>query len=188
MRTDGGGKTLLELLNLPSLNINGFSSGDVGSLARNIIPTTATAVLDLRLVKGNDHKRQVQRLIDHVRKQGYFVIDREPTNEERLQHPRIATIVARAGGYNAERTRMDLPISLAVIAAVQSTSDQPIVRLPTSGGSLPLSIITDNLKTVTITVPIANYDNNQHAENENLRIQNLWNGIETYAAVMTMRR
>jgi acetylornithine deacetylase/succinyl-diaminopimelate desuccinylase-like protein len=83
---------------------------------------------------------------------------------------------------------MDLPISLAVISAVQSTSEQPIVRLPTSGGSLPLSIITDNLKTVTMTVPIANYDNNQHAENENLRIQNLWNGIETYAAVMTMAR
>jgi len=187
-RTEGGSKSLLELLNLPSLNINGFASGDVGSLARNVIPTTATAVLDLRLVKGNDHGRQVQRLIEHVRKQGYFVIDREPTNEERLQHPRIATIVSRAGGYNAERTRMDLPISLAVISAVQLTSEQPIVRLPTSGGSLPLSIITDNLKTVTMTVPIANYDNNQHAENENLRIQNLWNGIETYAAVMTMAR
>ena len=187
-RTDGGGKTLLELLNAPSLNINGFGSGDVGSLARNVIPTTATAVLDLRLVKGNDHQRQVQRLTEHVRKQGYLVIDREPTNAERLQHPKIATVVARAGGYNAERTRMDLPISLAIIAAVQSTSEDPIVRLPTSGGSLPLSIITDNLKTVTITVPIANYDNNQHAENENLRLQNLWNGIETFAALMTMKR
>jgi acetylornithine deacetylase/succinyl-diaminopimelate desuccinylase-like protein len=186
-KTEGSGKTLLELLNSPALNINGFASGDVGALARNIIPTSATAVLDLRLVKGNDYKRQVQRLIDHVRKQGYFVIDREPTNEERLKYPRIATIVARAGGYNAERTRMDLPISLAIISAVQSTSDEPIVRLPTSGGSLPLSIITDNLKTVTMTVPIANYDNNQHAENENLRIQNLWNGIETFAALMTMK-
>src|SRR5262245_16833531 len=69
-RTEGSGKTLLELLNLPSLNINGFASGDVGSLARNVIPTTATAVLDLRLVKGNDHHRQVQRLVDHIRKQG----------------------------------------------------------------------------------------------------------------------
>jgi acetylornithine deacetylase/succinyl-diaminopimelate desuccinylase-like protein len=187
-RTEGAGKTLLELLNIPSLNINGFGSGDIGSLARNVIPTTATAVLDLRLVKGNDHHRQVQRLIEHVRKQGYFVIDREPTNEERLKYPRIATIVARAGGYNAERTRMDLPISLSVTEAVQSTSQEPVVRLPTSGGSLPLSIITDNLKTVTISVPIANYDNNQHAENENIRLQNLWDGIETYAALMTMRK
>ena len=187
-RTEGDGKTLLELLNVPSLNINGFGSGDIGALARNVIPTKATAVLDLRLVKGNDHQRQVQRLIEHVRKQGYFVIDREPTNEDRLKYPRIATVVARAGGYNAERTRMDLPISLAVVEAVQSTSREPIVRLPTSGGSLPLAVITDNLKTVTISVPVANYDNNQHAENENIRLQNLWDGIETFAALMTMRR
>jgi acetylornithine deacetylase/succinyl-diaminopimelate desuccinylase-like protein len=74
-RTEGGGKSLLELINLPSLNINGFASGDVGALARNVIPTTATAVLDLRLVKGNDHQRQVQRLIEHVRKQGYHVME-----------------------------------------------------------------------------------------------------------------
>ena len=186
-RTEGNGKSLLELINQPSLNINGFSSGDVGALARNVIPTTATAVLDLRLVKGNDHAQQVQKLIDHIRKQGFFVIDRDPTDADRKQHALIAKVIARAGGYNAERTRMDLPLSVAVIEAVQSTSKDPIVKLPTSGGSLPLSIITDHLRTTTMTVPIANYDNNQHAENENLRLQNLWDGIETWAAVMLMK-
>jgi acetylornithine deacetylase/succinyl-diaminopimelate desuccinylase-like protein len=187
-RTEGNGKSLLELINQPSLNINGISSGDVGALARNVIPTTATAVLDLRLVKGNDYRRQVERLIDHIRKQGFFVIDHDPTDAERKQHALIAKVTARAGGYNAERTRMDLPISMAVLAALQSTSTEPIVKLPTSGGSLPLSIITDHLRTVTLTVPIANYDNNQHAENENLQLQNLWDGIETWAAVMMIKR
>lgn len=186
-RTEGSGRPLLELINEPSLNINGMSSGDVGALARNVIPTTASAVLDLRLVKGNDFNRQFERLVAHVRKQGFYVIDRDPTDEERLKHPLIAKMIHRTGGYNAERTRMDLPLSLDVIAAVQSTSGQPIVRLPSSGGSLPLSIITENLRTVTISVPIANYDNNQHAENENIRLQNLWDGIETMAAVMTMK-
>jgi acetylornithine deacetylase/succinyl-diaminopimelate desuccinylase-like protein len=186
-RVEGGGKSLMELINVPSLNINGFGSGDIGALARNVIPTTATAVLDLRLVKGNDHHRQTQRLIDHIRKQGYYVIDRDPTDAERAQHPLIARVNVRPGGYNAERTRMDLPISVAVIEAVQSTTPDKIVLLPTSGGSLPLSIITENLRTVTISVPIANYDNNQHAENENIRIQNLWDGIETFAALMTIK-
>ncbi len=186
-RTEGTGKSLLELINEPSLNINGLGSGDVGALARNIIPTTATAVLDLRLVKGNDHNRQVQLLIDHIRKQGFHVIDRDPTDAERLRHPLIARVNQRKGGYNAERTRMDLEVSLALVVAVQSTTKEAIVRLPTAGGSLPLSIITDNLQTVTMTVPIANYDNNQHAENENLRLQNLWDGIEIYAAIMTMK-
>ena len=186
-RTEGGGKSLMELINVPSLNINGFASGDVGALARNIIPTTATAVLDLRLVKGNDHQRQVERLIAHIRKQGYFVTERDPSDAERAQHSLIARVNVRPGGYNADRTSMDLPVSLAVIEAVQSTTPDKIVLLPTSGGSLPLSIITENLKTVTISVPIANYDNNQHAENENIRIQNLWEGIETWAAIMTMK-
>ncbi len=186
-RTEGNGKSLLELINQPSLNINGMSSGDVGALARNVIPTTATVVLDLRLVKGNDHRRQAERLVDHIRKQGFYVIDRDPTDAERKQHGLIAKVIARSGGYNAERTRMDYPISIAVIDAVQSTSKDLIVKLPTSGGSLPLSIITDHLRTTTMTVPIANYDNNQHAENENLRLQNLWDGIETWAAVMTIK-
>jgi acetylornithine deacetylase/succinyl-diaminopimelate desuccinylase-like protein len=186
-RTEGGGKSLLELINLPSLNINGFASGDVGALARNVIPTTAIAVLDLRLVKGNDHQRQVQRLIEHVRKQGYHVVEGEPSDADRAQYPLLARVTVRPGGYNAERTRLDLPISKAVIEAVQSTSPDKIVLLPTSGGSLPLSIITERLKTVTISVPIANYDNNQHAENENIRLQNFWDGIEIWAAIMTMK-
>ncbi|PWT87821.1 MAG: peptidase M20 [Blastocatellia bacterium] len=184
-RTEGSGHLLMELINAPSLNINGFSSGDVGALARNVIPTTATAVLDLRLVKGNDHKRQVQRLIEHIRKQGFFVTDHDPSDGERAQHGLIARVNARAGGYNAERTRMDLPIAQAIVNAVQSTSADKIVKMPTFGGSLPLSVISDRLQTVTMTVPIANYDNNQHAENENLRLQNLWDGIETFAAIMS---
>lgn len=186
-RTEGNGRLLMELINEPSLNINGISSGDVGTLARNVIPTTAAVVLDLRLVKGNDHQRQVQHLIDHFRKQGFYVTERDPTEAERKEHALIAKVTSRKGGYNAERTRMDLPISMAVINAVQSTSKDPIVKLPTAGGSLPLSIITERLNTVTITVPIVNYDNNQHAENENLRLQNLWDGIETLAAVMLMK-
>jgi len=186
-RTEGNGKSLMEVINQPSLNINGISSGDVGALARNVIPTTATAVLDLRLVKGNSYNKQVEHLVDHIRKQGFFVIDHDPTEAERKSHALIAKVFARAGGYDAERTRMDIPISMAVIDAVQSTSKDSIVKLPTSGGSLPLSVITDRLKTVTSTLPIVNYDNNQHAENENLRLQNLWDGIETLAAVMMMK-
>jgi acetylornithine deacetylase/succinyl-diaminopimelate desuccinylase-like protein len=184
-QAEGGGKSLLELLNEPSLNIDGINSAEVGAQARNVIPTTATATLDLRLVKGNDHRRQVERLIAHVRRQGFYVTNAEPTDAERRQHPLIARVVAR-GGYNAERTRMDLPQARAVSAAVQSVSAQPVVELPTLGGSLPLYVLREQLGATSITVPLANYDNNQHAENENIRLQNLWDGIEIVAAIMRM--
>ncbi|MBW3571917.1 MAG: M20/M25/M40 family metallo-hydrolase [Gemmatimonadetes bacterium] len=181
------GPSLMELITLPSLNVNGFESGGVGAGARNVIPTEATAALDLRLVRGNDHRRQVQKLVDHVRLHGFQVLDRAPTLEERRRHPRLAWMPVRGGGYNAERTPMDLPISRAVLRAVQSTTPaEPVYAVPTLGGSLPLSIISETLGTRTIIVPVANHDNNQHAEDENLRLQNLWDGIESMAAVMTM--
>ncbi len=187
-RPEGAGRPLVELINEPSLNVNGLASAETGALARNVIPTTAVAALDLRLVKGNDYRRQVERLREHIRAQGFYVTDREPTDEERLTHPLVAKFRVAPGGYNAERTALDLPVARAVVAAVQSTSEQKIVLMPTLGGSLPLSLIRETLGAPTLTVPVANYDNNQHAENENVRLQNLWDGIETYAALMTMRQ
>lgn len=184
-RTEGR-LSLLESINEPSLNVNGIKSGDVGQLARNVIPSTAEASIDLRLVKGNDHRRQVEKLRRFIASRGFYVIDRDPNETERLKYPLIAKLVAGNGGYNAQRTRLDLPISKQVVAAVSRQSKDAPVILPTLGGSLPLSIISDALQIPTITVPIANYDNNQHAENENIRLQNLWDGIEIYAALMTM--
>ena len=162
-RAEGAGKSLLELINLPSLNINGIGSGDVGALARNVIPTTATAALDLRLVKGNDYRKQAQLLQAHIRKQGFHVIDRDPTDEERKQHALIAKVIVRSGGYNAERTRMDLPISVALINAVQSTSAKrssscqlsaAVCRSQSSpAGSAPLLLPFPLLITTTTSTP-----------------------------------
>lgn len=179
-------KTLTESLHLPSLNINGIQSGNVGKLASNQIPTTATAILDLRVVPGNDWQRQQQKVIDHIRQQGYYVTDQEPTDAERNKYSKIIKVIAAKDGYNAQRTSMDLPVAKKVIAAVRSTNSEQVVLLPTMGGSLPLFLIEKYLNAKTITVPIANHDNNQHAENENIRLQNLWNGIETMAALMMM--
>jgi acetylornithine deacetylase/succinyl-diaminopimelate desuccinylase-like protein len=187
-RTDGRGRPLAELIAEPSLNVNGMRSGDVGAQSRNVIPTTATAALDLRLVQGNDPDRQVEKLRAHLRAQGYEVLDREPTAEERRRHGRLATLTRRPGGYAAERTRLDLPIARAVLAAVQATTRDSVVAVPTLGGSLPLIVFRQALAATTITVPIANADNNQHAETENLRLGNLWDGIETLAAVMRAGR
>jgi acetylornithine deacetylase/succinyl-diaminopimelate desuccinylase-like protein len=187
MLPEGGGKSLAELINQPSLNINGIESAEAGAGARNVIPTTAHATLDIRLVKGNDYRRQLQRLVDHIKRQGFTVFNREPTAAERLRYPRVAMVKQRGGAYNAERTQMDLPISRAVLAAVESVFPGRTLAIPTAGGSLPLSIISATLGTTTITVPIANYDNNQHAEDESIRIGNLWDGIETMAALMTMK-
>jgi len=183
---DGGRAHLLELINQPSLNINGISSGQTGARAANVIPPTATADLDLRLVVGIDWRAQQQRVEDYIRSRGYFIVDHEPTQQILLEHPRVAMVTRDEAGYNAVRTPMDLPIAREVIEAVKSARGD-VVLLPTMGGSVPLGAMERAAQTRTITVPIANYDDNQHAANENLRLQNLWDGIETMAALLTMR-
>jgi len=182
---DGGGKHLLELLNLPTLNINGFASARTGARANNVIPSTAIADIDLRLVKGLDWRQQQDRVIAYIQSQGYFVTESEPTREMLLEHPKVARVRRDTASYNAVRTPMDLPISQAVIAAVEK-AHSPVIKLPTMGGSVPLEMMERVAGAPTITVPIANHDNNQHSANENIRLQNLWDGIETMAALLEM--
>ena len=186
IRPEGGGKTLYELYGYPSLNINGMRSADVGKDARNVIPAEAAATLDLRQVLGTDFRKQAQRVIDHIRAQGFYVTERDPTDEERVRYEKIAKVTIDEGGYNAQRTPLNLPVSRSVIAAVQRAAGGPIVVAPTSGGSLPLYLIEERLGAKVISLGIANYDNNQHAENENVRIRNLWDGLEQLAAIMVM--
>lgn len=183
-RNEGGSRLLAEAIQQPSLNVGGIRSVDVGDKARNVVPATAAAYIDLRLVKGNDHKRQVNKLVRHIEQQGYTVLDRAPTLEERLRYPRIATVVA-GPGYNAERTSIGAPLAQSVIAALQDRGKAVI--LPTLGGSLPLYLLRDRLGVDSVTLSLANHDNNQHAEDENLRLGNLWDAIDIAVAILEMR-
>ena len=184
-RTEGGGKKLVELLNLPSLNIRGMSAARTGAQASNVIPATATASIDIRLVKGIDHDVAAARVIDHIRKQGYYIVDHDPDADTRMTHAKVAKVIVEPGGYNAARTSMDLPISQLVLRTAESARG-PVVKLPTMGGSVPLYMIEEILHAPTITVPIANHDNNQHSFDENIRLENLWDGIDLLAALLAM--
>jgi acetylornithine deacetylase/succinyl-diaminopimelate desuccinylase-like protein len=182
--TEGGGRKLTELITLPSLNIRGMASSRIGNQASNVIPASATASLDVRLVKGMDPRRTAGLLVDHIRKQGFFVVDQNPSAEVRMAHPKVA-IVTSGGDEPAVRTPMDLPISQEVIRVVESARG-PTVKLPNMGGTMPLKSVERPLGTRTIVISIGNHDNNQHSYNENLRLQNLWDGIELMAALLTM--
>ncbi len=181
--TENAPKKLAELITIPSLNIRGMASSRVGNQASNVIPATATVTIDMRLVKGMDPRQTADRLIEHVRKQGFFVVDQEPSADVRRAHPKVAMIVRR-NAENPHRVSMDLPISQEVIRTVESARG-PAVKIPTSGGTGP-DVAEAVLGMTEIGIPIGNHDNNQHSYNENLRLQNLWDGIELMAALLTM--
>ncbi len=178
--------TLMEAIQFPALNLNGIQSGWVGDQQRTILPPEATAALDIRLVKGNDPDDMVDKIINHVKKQGYYVTEGEPDKATRQKYPLIARVERKEGGYRASRTPMDIPLSQAVIRALTAHGETSPVLLPSLGGSLPIYLFSDLLQVPIIGVPIANHDNNQHQADENIRIGNLWTGIETYSALFMM--
>jgi len=182
--TEAGGARLPERILLPALNVRGLESGHVGASATNSIPTQAQASIDIRLVPDQTPESVRSKLEAHLRAQGYSIVHEEPDAETRRTRPRLVRL-AWGGGYPAARTSMDLPVSRAVVTALEQALGAPVVRMPTLGGSVPMRLFQDKTGSTVIGLPIANHDDNQHAANENLRLQNLWDGIEAYAAILT---
>jgi acetylornithine deacetylase/succinyl-diaminopimelate desuccinylase-like protein len=182
-QTEANDAPLAQRIMLPALNVRGIRVGGVRETGSNTIASEAYASFDLRLVP-NETPDRVQRLVEeHIRRQGYFVTHDSVTLATRLTHPKIARLEWEHG-YPASRAPMDGAFGQAVLAALNDGAAAPLLALPTMGGSGPTYLFEQVLRVPMITLPIANYDDNQHAANENLRIQNLWNGIETYAALL----
>jgi acetylornithine deacetylase/succinyl-diaminopimelate desuccinylase-like protein len=181
--TEANNAPLVERIMAPALNVRGIKVGGVRELAANAIPTEASASIDFRLVP-NQKPERVRELVEaHLRSRGYFIVHDTPDSVTRLAHPKIVRVEWEAG-YAATRASMDIPFSRALLAAASAGATNPPLAVPMLGGSLPTSTFELVLGVPLVVLPIANYDNNQHAANENIRMQNLWDGIELFAAVM----
>ena len=183
-RSEGAPGTLGERILLPAINLSGLSGGRTGSAAANVIVPEASAFLDLRMVPDQPPERVQALILEHLRSQGFFVVNSDPDSATRRAHPRVVKAVF-SPGYPAARTSLDEPAARAVVKAVQQDLTEPLITLPSSGGSDGSYVFREVLGVPLIGVPISNHDNNQHAENENMRLKNLWDGIELYAGLMT---
>jgi acetylornithine deacetylase/succinyl-diaminopimelate desuccinylase-like protein len=168
----------------PTLTIRGLHSGFVGAEANTIIPHRATVAIDIRMVKNQRWGKVYRRLLEHIRAQGFTVLESPdaPLPDELRGR---AVRVVEAGGYDPSRTSLDLPIAREIIAAIERAHDgERAVLMPTAGGSVPIWAFTDILKAPTFLVPYANANNRQHAPNEHLRLDHLFQGVRTTAQLL----
>ena len=178
--TEGNRKSLNELLMLPALNLRGIESGHIGAQASNTIPTEASASIDFRLVP-NETPESIKPLVErHIVGRGYSIVRQTPDAATRVGTAKIVK-VEWGHGYPASRTALDLPFSRELASIMTAAGHDPVL-LPTAGGSLPMDLFQQGNNVPVIAFPIVNHDNNQHAANENLRLQNLWDGLEVFAA------
>ena len=182
-RREGVRPSLGDAITIPALNVRGLRSAEVGDTAANAVPTQAQASIDFRLVP-DVTPALVRTLVEtHIRAQGYHIVHNAPDEATRRAFPRVVRL-DWGTGYPGYRASMDLPVSRAVVTVVGQASGAPPVLMPNMGGSLPLYLFADILQAPIVSVPVVNHDNGQHAANENLRIQNLWDAVETYAVLL----
>ena len=182
-RTEANNAMLAERIMVPALNVRGIRVGGVQETGANVISTEAFASFDIRLVpvQRPDHVREVVER--HITTQGYHIVRDVPDSVTRARYPKIARLEWEAG-YPAQRAAMDGDFARALLAALADGAAQPPLAVPTLGGSGPGYLFTEVLGAPVVTLPLANFDNNQHAANENLRLGNLWDGVEMYAGLL----
>ena len=165
----------------PAINLRGIQSGRVGAQATNTIPTEARASVDFRLVPAQTPESVRRRVERHLAALGWTVVAGTPDSATRVTHDKLVRLEWGAG-YPPARTPLDLPLSGEISSVLTAIGHEP-VRLPTLGGSVPMYLFQQPHGTPAIILPIANHDDNQHAPNENVRLRNLWDGVEVFAAL-----
>lgn len=173
-----------ESLQFPSLNIRGLGSGWVGSEARTIVPASATAELDLRLVPESDGNRLKKLVKDFIRNQGFYITDTIPTKEERLKHDKII-MVTEGSVTNAFRTDLTNPYGSHIVNTLKNKFGDEVVQIRIMGGTVPIAPFVNELKVPAFLVPLVNPDNNQHSPNENLEVGQIAYGIQAFYALLS---
>jgi acetylornithine deacetylase/succinyl-diaminopimelate desuccinylase-like protein len=134
-----------------SAEILAFSAGDIAHPV-NAIPDEAQAVVQLRYVPGIDDEALGAALRAHLDAHGHTDIE----------------IEEQGSRFRASATPVDHPAAQFAAAALERTTDEAPVVLPSLGGSLPNDIFTEVLEIPTIWVPHSYPGCSQHAPDEHL--------------------
>ncbi len=180
------GDNFQESIQYPTLNIRGLDALYVGTEARTLIPDKAIAELDIRLVPSSDAQRLINLVRHHVESKGYYIIDRAPTEEERLNYPRIISFNSSVS-YGPFQTPFDSEVGLWLSQAMVTAFGKEPVKIRMMGGSIPISPFVTTLNIPAVSVPTVNPDNNQHAENENIRVGNYVEAVKTFLAILLQK-
>lgn len=150
----------------PTLTITGIAGGYTGEGTKSVIPSRATVKLECRLAAGQAPDEIFAKIARHVARYAPGVRARN------------------LGGTLPSKTRPDLPVSQAVIAAIgESYGVQPVV-MPVLGASSPNYLFTDRLGLPAIWVSYGPPDENNHAPDENMTLDAFFNGIRASVRVL----
>lgn len=135
----------------PTCNISGFASGYLGEGAKTIIPASARAKLDFRLVPDQDPNEIVRKLRSHLIEQGFGDIKVHVFSTE---HP--------------ARTSLDHPWVNLVADAAKVAYGKEALLVPSMAGTGPMYVFQSILGVPVASCGVDYPGNHIHAPNENI--------------------
>lgn len=164
----GGIQARKALVSMPTCNIAGLVGGYAGQGAKTVLPSTAMAKIDFRLVPNMDPKRQLERLTNHLKKYGFGT-----DIEIKFIH-----------GEAAARTPIDQPFVKQVAdSAAETFGIEPIISVSSSGTG-PMHSFVKVLGTPCISIGSTSIYARIHSPNEFARIDLLNKATRCIAAVI----
>jgi acetylornithine deacetylase/succinyl-diaminopimelate desuccinylase-like protein len=146
----------------PAFNVSGFAAGYTGAGQKSIIYKEASAKADLRLVGTQEPLEVLEAIQRFARERGYHGIE-------------IRAIKTTP----PSRTPLDHPLVPLVKDAVAKGFGRAPVVVPALGGTTPDYVFTRLLGLPSIVVPLAPYDENNHAPNESTKVSLYLAGVRT---------
>jgi acetylornithine deacetylase/succinyl-diaminopimelate desuccinylase-like protein len=144
----------------PTVTICGIQAGYTGEGMKTVLPNTAFAKIDCRLVPDLTPELCVSLLRAHLDRRGFGDVEIVPLNGE---HPATSPI--------------DAPIVAACQTAVQNVYGHAPVMIPLSAGSGPMYPLTTALGIPTVMAGITYPGSRAHAPDENIRLDDYFEGI-----------
>ena len=181
---DSVGTTYQEALQYPSLNIRGLKGAWVGKEVRTVIPSEVIIEIDMRLVPESDGDRLMQLLKQYIENQGFYLVDSIPSDEDRNKYSKLASFNYKLGS-KPFRTSFNSPVGHMATKALRRIFGDKFVSMRSTGGSQPIAAFINTLNVDAISIRIPNPDNNIHSPNENFRLGNFLEGIQTCLAILT---
>jgi acetylornithine deacetylase/succinyl-diaminopimelate desuccinylase-like protein len=161
-----GFTTLERLWSRPTLECNGIWGGYTGEGAKTVLPAKASAKISMRLVP-NQSSKKIAALFDR-----HF---------KRIAPKTVSVKVKFLHGGEAAITPIDSPGVKAAVAALElGFGKKPLYQ--GEGGSIPIVVqFRKILGLDTVLLGFGYPDENIHAPNEHLLLENFYGGIRTAA-------
>lgn len=155
------------LLGKPTFNISGIQGGHSGPGFRTLIPASARATVDMRLVGTQDPDHVLSCVERFLRDHDYEGIS-----------------VRKVMSQPPSRTPIGHHCADSVQAALRSTFGAEPKKVPSLAGTTPDWVFTQMLGMPSIMVPLAPTDENHHGPNESMKVSLFLQGIRFYTSLI----